>query len=336
MRNTTRENLSRLDQRQAIAINKVLRSTYKLLSDTTRQKIESLFHNSQFPESVDTAVRRNIAKEDLYLELLYQSIDKAFPDVGIDFHQAWMKTMQLSFSKESFPKYQEKYLTALIDENLSELPSGVLRYQILANMGEGVYLKNTSEAVVFRLRSQFTNEGASAKKSDDDIKRAIIATWDLLGAEVKTKLQYMAKEFGEESGEFYFDFVLGKMPLASDGHMAGLRPVWDWMKEHMKEEGKCQALFSKEFTIEALKAHRNHRIKQLSLRWKHRLSETAKKLVAALEAELGEKVDIPQAEFIRAEKLTRVEFEKREKTKWLPMLRMMSRQLTVKHQSLRI
>jgi len=336
MRITFRENLFRLDKQQTIAINKILRRSYKSLSDSTKQKIESLFHSSLFPESSEISIRRNIAKEDIYLELLYQSLDKAFPGNLNDFYDTWTKTTQFLFTKESFPEFEEKYLKTVVDKNVAELPYGVLRYQILANMGEGVYLENTSEEVLTRLRIHFTNESARERKNDDEIKNAIIATLGLLSENVKTRIQVMAKEFGEESGEFYFAFIKGKMPWALDGHTKELQPVWDWINEYLKEDDKCKILFSKEFNIEALKAQRKHLIKQLTMRWKHRLSETAKNILAKLETEFGEKLELSHAELIRVDELTREEFEKREKEKWLPQLRKMLAKLTVKNGSIQI
>src|SRR5208283_3842455 len=165
MRITFRENLFRLDKQQTIAINKILRRSYKSLSDSTKQKIESLFHSSLFPESSEISIRRDIAKEDIYLELLYQSLDKAFPGNLNDFYDTWTKTTQFLFTKESFPEFEEKYLKTVVDKNVAELPYGVLRYQILANMGEGVYLENTSEEVLTRLRIHFTNESARERKN---------------------------------------------------------------------------------------------------------------------------------------------------------------------------
>lgn len=336
MRNTTRENIFRLDKQQTIAINKVLRRSYKLLSDSTKQKIESLFHTSLFPESIEITVRRNIAKEDVYLELLYHSLDKAFSGVLNDFYETWTKTMQFCFTKESFPEFEEKYLKTIVDENMAELPTGILRYQILANMGEGGHLKNTTGEVLNRLRIHFTNESAKEQKTDDEIKNAIVATLGLLSEDVKTKILSMAKEFGEESGEFYFAFVKGKMPWGLDAHTKGSQPVWDWIKEYLKEDDTCKTLFSKEFTIEALKAHRKHLIQQLSIRWKHRLSDPTKNILAKLETEFGEKFELSTAELIRADQFTREEFEKREKEKWLPQLRKMSAKLAAKNDSLHI
>jgi hypothetical protein len=321
MKNKTRDNLSGLDKQKTIAVQKVLRKSYKFASGATIQKIESLFHNSFFPEPIELRILRNIGIEEVYMELLYQSLDEAFPGIVDNFYDAWTKTIQTSFTKEKFPEFEEQYLRKVLDRNVHEKPPEILRYHILANMGEDVSLKNISEEVLARLRIHVANERAREQKTSDECKNAIIATMGFLSDDLKSRIQVMAKDFGEEPGEFYLAFVKGKMPWVLNDHAQDLQPVWEWMKEYLKEEDACAAFFSKEFSIDELKAHRQYLIQQLTMKWKHRLSDGAKNLLAKLHSEFGENLDLSSGELIRAGKLTREEFQKREKEKWLPQLR---------------
>jgi hypothetical protein len=321
MKNKTKDNLSTLDKQQTIAVTKVLRKSYKFLSAATKQKIESLLHNSFFPEPIEIKILRNIAIEDIYLELLYQSLDRAFPRDINNFYDTWTNSIQFCFTNEKFPTFEEQYVRRVVDENVPEKPSEILRYQILANMGEEVYLKHTSEEILARLRMHFENEKEKERKTDDAFKNAIIATMGVLNEDVTSRIHAIAKEFGEEAGEFYFAFVKGKLPWALHDPAAGLRPVWDWMNLYLKGDDEWMAFFSKEFSIDELKAHRKYLIKQLSIRWKHRLSDTAKDLLGTLDEQFGESLELSNGELIKAAKLTREEFQKREKEKWLPQLR---------------
>ncbi len=330
MKNKTRDNLFRLDKQQTIAINKVLRKSYKFVSDTTKQKLESLFHNEAFPEPIEIKILRNIAIEEVYLELLYQSLDKAFPDNIGNFYETWTKTMQLWFTREKFPEFEEQFLRGTVDVNLPEKSSEILRYQILANMGEDICLKNISEELLARLRVHFAHEKARERKTSDEIKTAVIATMGLLSDVIKSRIQSIAKEFGEETGEFYFAFVKGRIPWDLNDPAKGLQPVWEWIKEYLGEDDKCAVFFSREFNIDELNAHRKYLIRQLSMRWKHRLSDGAKQLLAKLEGEFGESLELSNGELIRAGKLSREEFQKREKEKWLPQLRKLSAKMTAK------
>jgi len=326
MKNKTKDILSTLDKKQKIAVTKVLRKSYKFLSAATKQRIESLLHNSFFPEPIETKILRNIGVEEIFLELLYQSLDrqslvKAFPRDVNDFYDTWTTSIQSCFTSEQFPKFEEQYLKGVVDENIPEQPSEILRYQILANMGEDVHLKHVSDEVFARLRTHFANEKAKEQKTDDEYKNAIIATIGLLHEDVTPRIHAIAKEFGEEAGEFYFAFVKGKLPWALHDPAAGLRPVWDWIKVHLDDDDTCAAFFSKEFSIDELKAHRKYLMQQLSIRWKHRLSDTSKDLLAVLDERFGESLELSNGELIKAAKLTREEFQKREKRKWLPELK---------------